>query len=456
MPSPVGGGDSDHGHLDVRRESPMTSGYSTPPEDIPASSSLIVTDRLTAKSTMDSSESEHLSVFSRSSSPFLPANLKIPQSVDDVQLPEELFFKAIDDNNVPMVRELLGLLSLQPLSTKNDSSHIPRRLANVNVRNEQGLTALHICALRGYDEITQILLELRVDVTAGTRHGTTALYLACQYNHIQVVRLLLSNSSTHVNQTDLNRNTPLHATASNGHFETLQILLAHGADVSAANNRGETSLHLASRWGYAALVEKLVEAGADVNARTDVDGATPLHMALDSETIKYLVRRGAFVNAEDDEGFTALHRAARQGNLERVELLWSLGASVDARDKGNRTALHSAACDGHVAVLSFLIDICKADVNALSTNGNSPLHAGVSNGHANVTELLLQRGANRSLRNRQSKLAEDMTQSDIIKNIFRKHGGLVRRLSLFGGGSTLSLTTTSPTTAVTGSNSLSQ
>ena len=86
----------------------------------------------------------------------------------------------------------------------------------------------------------------------------------------------------------------------------------------------------AARNGRAEKVQALLEAGADVNAKTD-DGSTALMMAAfggQTETAQVLLDAGADVNAKNNDGQTALWWAARQGHThtEIVELLKQAGA----------------------------------------------------------------------------------------------------------------------------------
>jgi RNA polymerase sigma factor (sigma-70 family) len=127
--------------------------------------------------------------------------------------------------------------------------------------------------------------------------------------------------------------------------ETVQILLDRGAKVDAADDRGQTALHMAVEWG-AGITKLLVDKGADVNARTK-SGATPLMLAAagnqpegaQPEVVRMLLEKKADVNARDDAGRTPLMYAAENGRLENAKLLLSEGADVRRKDKQGHTAL---------------------------------------------------------------------------------------------------------------------
>lgn len=96
-----------------------------------------------------------------------------------------------------------------------------------------------------------------------------------------------------------------------GQTETVEALIAHGAEVDARDIEGITPLYLAATHGQTEMVEALIASGADVNVHNDL-GWTPLHRAGangETETVKTLIASGADVNARDNEGNTALRWA---------------------------------------------------------------------------------------------------------------------------------------------------
>jgi ankyrin repeat protein len=87
------------------------------------------------------------------------------------------------------------------------------------------------------------------------------------------------------------------------------------------------------------------------------DGETALHMAAkwgDVEAIKVLVSNGADINKRGEEDFTPLHYAAEQNKLEAVKCLVSLGAA-NLKERLGNTAAQLAKTPGHEAVYQFLV-----------------------------------------------------------------------------------------------------
>lgn len=107
--------------------------------------------------------------------------------------------------------------------------------------------------------------------------------------------------------------TPLHSAARHGLTEMVEVLLAYQANPNSPDNWGRTPLHAAAA-GHAPVIEQLVAAGADVNARDCVFGMTPLHLAArhgHAEALWHLLWYGADQEHRDAFGDTALTLAYR-------------------------------------------------------------------------------------------------------------------------------------------------
>jgi len=118
--------------------------------------------------------------------------------------------------------------------------------------------------------------------------------------------------------------TALMMASESGHLEIVRALLAAGADVNTHVN-GETALILASLTGHLEVVRALLDAKADVNAKRS-DGTSSLMLASyngNQQVVRALLDAKADVNAKDSHGVTALEAASRNGHTEVVQLLKS-------------------------------------------------------------------------------------------------------------------------------------
>lgn len=158
--------------------------------------------------------------------------------------------------------------------------------------------------------------------------------------------------------------SPLQAASTHGYAADaaaiVGTLLGAGAERDAISPLGAGPIHLASIYGWLPVLGALLDAGADVDARSEragdavwrlsapsharnVGGQTPLMVAATegrTEAARWLISRGADVHAKDESGATALHAAARPWWGEEpalARLLLEGGADPRARDAAGRT-----------------------------------------------------------------------------------------------------------------------
>ncbi len=104
-------------------------------------------------------------------------------------------------------------------------------------------TALHLAANEGHKEIVEILIENGSNIEAETRMKRRALHIACLRGNLEVVKILM-NANADKNTKDKDSYSPLHFASENGYNEIIKVLLENGACPNGKNYQGNTPLDL--------------------------------------------------------------------------------------------------------------------------------------------------------------------------------------------------------------------
>jgi len=173
---------------------------------------------------------------------------------------------------------------------------------------------------KGQTETVRVFLDAGADVNAKTQIGVTALTVATQAGHTEIVALLTAAGAR--------KSEVIEPKAREERGRPLVRRGKPERDVDARDNLGQTALMRAASEGHTDTVLTLLEAGANVNAKTD-HGMTALLNAVgegQTETVRVLLDAGADVNAKTQIGVAALTVATQAGHTEIVELLKKAGA----------------------------------------------------------------------------------------------------------------------------------
>lgn len=186
----------------------------------------------------------------------------------------------------------------------------------------------------------------------------------------------------------------LYEAAKDGHYRTVRLFIAGGADVNAVDEGGRTPLYVAAEYGHKETVRILIAAGADVNVRCTSFGRTAIFWPCGNghtDVAEILIANGADINVRGRFNETPLLCAVIQNKIDVVKLLITNGADVNA--KCNRsywrggTPLHLAVSANNKEIVKLLLE-GSADVDALDNNDNTPLDRAIELGNKELVRII--------------------------------------------------------------------
>jgi ankyrin repeat protein len=247
-----------------------------------------------------------------------------------------------------------------------------------------------------------VLRTLAIGLVAGVALGATplarpaALLDAVKAGHSSEALRLLESGSGDAGADEADGTTVLHYAVELDDAALVGRLLDAGADAAAENRYGVSPIYLAALNGNADIVSQLLDHGVDPNTALP-EGETALMTAAragDIATIDALVEAGADVNAREGwKAQTALMWAAAENNADAVTRLLQAGADRDATSAGGEySAIKFAVRAGAIDSTRALLD-AGADVDETMIDGTSLLVLAVTNAHYELASDLLDYGA---------------------------------------------------------------
>jgi ankyrin repeat protein len=330
------------------------------------------------------------------------------------------------------------------MAVKHDGASTVRTLlankANLHARDSLGNSVLHAAVRWNAKNSALTLLDSGIDINAHTLSGNTALHDAVRLG-ITDIEILLISRGADLEVRDAEGNTPFMEAVMAGFPGSMDRLASRGADPQTRNIRGDTPLHIAVAMERLDLVNTLLRMGVSIHAR-NTRNRTPFQIALSvsPRMVSTLLTKDR-INGPDDFGNSALHIALQEkAPAAMVRIIIEQGIRQSAVDSNGRTALRLAADTGSWEAAKLLADsfsdpfsvavdnktpaevaitrggdgiralFSGKAVNARDASGNTILHYAARQGNSESIALLLELGANKTLKNIAAESPADIAQ----------------------------------------------
>lgn len=228
--------------------------------------------------------------------------------------------------------------------------------------------------------------------TARDRFGFTGLhYAACQGNAFVIKHIHQKNKLYSIlDEIDMQKNTALLIAIQKGHIEVVRVLLQFGAKRNIDNSKGRDCIHLAAFHGHLQLLKELIDdLGSEAPNENDSKKRLSKKLALDLKILK-----------KDDQNNNILHLAVNSKSLATVNYIireMKLGKQLNKPNKWGEFPIHRAAKANLISIVDALIRDQPDIIDATNKQKKTALHLASENGFDNLVELLLRHGADTTI-----------------------------------------------------------
>lgn len=210
----------------------------------------------------------------------------------------------------------------------NESLESYLKLNNINITNDMGESLLHEAVREANDFAFDLLLKNYIDINIKNSVGNTALMYAIIYNRLGYFKRLVKEGAD-LNLCNNKGESPIMMSLNKNHIEMAQILFDFNVNLDVSNENDENIYFSIVRSHNLDFLKKLLPSNSVYLNSLNFTKRTLLHQAVmisDYNIASYLLDAGILANVADNFGETPLFFAARNGDLEMINLLLSKGA----------------------------------------------------------------------------------------------------------------------------------
>jgi ankyrin repeat protein len=260
-------------------------------------------------------------------------------------------------------------------------------------RGYNGDNALHYALKHNKRRVAERLAEMRTMTEGRNNEGKTAAIVATDLNSLEALNLLRSKG-VDLNAPGDHGCRPIHNAAMRGNYEAVQYLLEQSVFIDSADEYGNTPLLIATINNKEHIINLLLTRKANTGARNNA-GKDIFSLATEHKHFNLMDRfkNEVDINARDNNGQTALMRAAERREVEVMSSLLSYGAKTNIIDNTYENVLHKIARSGNENGLALVITSNPDLLTGPNANGDLPLFIALQNGQSQIAHILIDHNA---------------------------------------------------------------
>lgn len=339
-----------------------------------------------------------------------------------------VLYEAIDSNNIEYIKELItnginlnvklpdgytnNLSGATPLlySIYKNKKDITKLLIEngANLRTKDFKTWNSIMYAAAFSDINTLSLLIEKDETlinSKTEFYVNPLHIASDYNNLEAIMYLCTNSNIDINERDIDGWTSLYHAANSKSIEAYNLLIRLGADTNIGDNNDVLPSTVLTR-----RIEhensKIREVDNDLLKAIEKD---------DTKAVKHLIRNGANVNVKDGYGLSALHFAIKNNSFDSIKLLLA-NRNID---------LEARLPEG------YFTHLINDQADAIYIGKSTPLLYAIfkSNGDSRIVNMLIRKGADVNVKDEEGwstfLYASAFGNPSILKRLLSKNKRLI-------------------------------
>jgi ankyrin repeat protein len=244
----------------------------------------------------------------------------------------------------------------------------------------------------------------KIDVNSRNREEKNALHLSSQYESIECTKLLIDSKVCDINALKRSDWTPLMLALTKRNLDIIKLLVESGAHLTIKDKYGWNGFHISVRTGFLPIIQYLLDFDPNICYTLSNTNRSPLHTASicgHYSVVDYLLNNCHYSCDQRDSCNDCVDISRLFVEKQKVNPLLS--------DVLGRNALHISSEANALNSIKYLINELNFDINCVTTVGNlSPLHFAAKESHYETIKLLLDFGADLSLRDSKGRTAYDI------------------------------------------------